>query len=148
MKYLIVILGFLLLPTVLAAQELESELTACHMIDDPTERLKCYDKIVEGESESESGDIVATDEETIINIAGEDDFDSKNFTTEETWHLRWNHKGSIMTIELRDFAGELIGIVGNQIGKGEGRSESLSPGEYMLSVRAIGEWEIYAIRGD
>ncbi|MFC4351263.1 hypothetical protein ACFOW6_06875 [Fodinicurvata halophila] len=146
MKYLILIFGLLLLPTTLAAQELESELTACRMIEDATERLQCYDKIVTGEAES--GDIIAADEETIINIAGEDDFDSKVFTAEEEWHLRWTSQGSIMTIELRDFAGELIGIVGNQIGAGEGRSETLDPGEYMLAVRAIGEWEIFAIRGE
>lgn len=146
MKYLILILGLLLLPTALAAQELESKLTACRMIEDATERLQCYDKIVAGEAES--GNIVATDDETIINIAGENDFDSEVFTAEEDWHLRWTTEGSIMTIELRDFTGELIGIVGNQIGAGEGRSETLEPGEYMLAVRAIGEWEIHAIKGE
>ncbi|WP_022727137.1 hypothetical protein [Fodinicurvata sediminis] len=146
MKYLTLILGLMVLPGTLLADEIESKLTACRMIEDPTERLQCYDKIVEGESES--GNIVTTDEETIINIAGEDDFDSQVFTAEEEWHLRWTSQGSIMTIELRDFTGELIGIVGNQIGRGEGRSETLDPGEYMLAVRSIGEWEIFAIRGE
>jgi tripartite-type tricarboxylate transporter receptor subunit TctC len=37
------------------------------------------------------------------------------------------------------------GIIGNQIGKGGGRSESLDPGSYTLAVRGLGGWRVQVV---
>ena len=132
-----------------AAQErdtLAAEIAACRMLEDPTERLRCYDEAAE--AEAEEGEVVVEEGRAVLELAGSGDFDSDSFTTEAPWHLRWVSEGSIMTVELRDFTGEMITILGNQIGRGEGRSEVSAPGDYILAVRALGDWQLWVIEGD
>lgn len=125
------------------AGRLAAEIAACRMVQDPTERLRCYDAAA-GAADDES--VVA--EGVVLQLAGEDDFDSDNFVSESPWHLRWNSRGSIFTVELQDIAGELIAIIGNQIGAGENRSEVQPPGEYRVAVRAIGSWQLWVMEED
>jgi len=127
-----------------AAQErLQGELAACRMLEDPTERLRCYDALAG--SDAEAGEVVAEEGAVLLELAGEDDFDSEGFTAEDVWHLRWESEGSILTVELRDVGGELVAIIGNQIGRGEDRSPEQPPGAYSLAVRAIGAWRLWVI---
>lgn len=127
-----------------AAQErLQGELAACRMLEDPTERLRCYDALAG--SEAEAGEVAAEEGAMLLELAGEDDFDSEAFVPEGDWHLRWESEGSILTVELRDATGELVAIIGNQIGRGEDRSPEQPPGEYSLAVRAIGAWRLWVI---
>lgn len=125
-----------------AMERLAAKVAACSMIQDPTERLQCYDAAAERESDP------VVPEGVIIELAGEDDFDSDTFVVERPWHLRWNSAGSIFTAELHTMAGELIGIIGNQIGAGDGRSDPQPPGQYRLALRAIGEWQVWVMEED
>jgi len=123
-------------------ERLAAEIAACAMLQDPTERLRCYDAAAGRESDK------VVPEGVILELAGRDDFDSDSFRTETPWHLRWESGGSIFTVELTNASGELIGIIGNQIGAGNDRSEPQPPGEYRLSVRAIGEWQLWIMEED
>jgi len=125
-----------------AVERLAAQISACAMVSDPTERLQCYD-----EAAGREGDTVVP-EGVILELAGSDDFDSDRFRADGPWHLRWDSSGSIFTVELNNVAGELIGIIGNQIGAGSNRSEALPPGDYMLAVRAIGEWQLWVMEED
>lgn len=122
---------------------LAAEIAACRMVRDPTERLRCYDAAA-GLADEES----VVEQGVVMQLAGEDDFDSDLFVSETPWHLRWNSRGSIFTVELQDITGELIAIIGNQIGAGENRSEVQPPGEYRVAVRAIGSWQIWVMEED
>lgn len=125
-----------------AVERLAAEIAACSMLQDPTERLRCYDEAAGRESDT------VVPEGVILELAGSDDFDSDSFVVEQPWHLRWGTEGSIFTAELHNIAGELIGIIGNQIGAGNDRSGAQPPGEYRLSVRAIGKWQIWVMEDD
>lgn len=127
-----------------APERLAGEIAACRMVEDPTERLRCYDAAADADAEAG----VVDDGRVVLELAGEDDFDSDSFVSPSPWHLRWETEGSIFTVELRDMAGELIGIIGNQIGRGEDRSPVQAPGEYMLAVRAIGAWQLWVMEED
>jgi len=127
-----------------AEERLAAELAACSMLEDPTERLRCYDALAGSEADA-AGEVAVDDGAMLLELAGEDDFDSDGFAAEAPWHLRWESEGSILTVELRDAGGELIDIIGNQIGRGEGRSNDQPPGAYGLAVRAIGAWRLWVI---
>lgn len=125
-----------------AVERLAAQVAACSMLQDPTDRLSCYD-----EAAGREGDPVVA-EGVILDLAGSDDFDSDTFVVAAPWHIRWDSAGSIFTVELQNIAGELIGIIGNQIGAGNDRSDPQPPGEYQLAVRAIGEWQIWVMEED
>lgn len=120
--------------------ELAAGLATCRMTEDPTERLRCYDALAGAEAKAG-----VAEEAAVLALAGADDFDSEGFVVEEPWHLRWDSGGSILTVELREAGGELIDIIGNQIGRGEGRSTAQRPGSYSLAVRAIGDWRLWVM---
>ena len=122
-----------------ALERLAAEVAACSMIQDPTERLRCYDTAIDRETDS------VVPEGVVLELVGRDDFDTDSFAVDRPWHLRWDSAGSIFTVELHTMSGELIGIIGNQIGAGNDRSAPQPPGEYQLAVRAIGDWQIWVM---
>lgn len=104
-------------------------------------RLQCYDAIVEPLADARV-DSDFQEDHTLYAFSGRDDHDTETLTIEQPWRARWVFEGSIFTIELRLPNGELVNIVGNQIGAGHGNTDVLQPGAYQLAVRAIGKWQI------
>jgi hypothetical protein len=78
-------------------------------------------------------------------FTGKDDWDSQVLEVDKPWRLVWQNQGSLLTVELRSEQDELLDVIGNQIGKGGGRSESLEPGSYRLAVRGLGGWRVQVV---
>lgn len=126
-------------------QNLEPEnlerLIRCAEQSEEALRLQCYDAVVQPLADARV-DAGFEREHTLFAFSGRDDHDTKTLTFEQPWRARWVFDGSILTVELRLPNGELVNIVGNQIGAGHGTTDVLEPGAFQLAVRAIGKWQI------
>lgn len=123
---------------------LADELMNCAGMPGEGERLECYDTVAQpllGLEGSEQG----VSDEAQHSFTGKGDWDSQQLELEGPWRVTWQNQGSLLTIELWDAAGELLNVVGNQIGRGGGRSEILDPGSYRLAVRGTGGWRVQAV---
>src|SRR3546814_8908577 len=86
-----------------------------------------------------SSDVCSSD------LTGRDDWDSQPFEMTKAWRLVWQNQGSLLTVELRAEQGEMLDVIGNQIGQGGGRSEVQEPGVYRLAVRGLGGWRVQVV---
>jgi len=127
------------------AEEFESttleRLFRCVDVAEESLRVQCYDAVVQPLAEARV-DPEFEQDHTFYAFSGRDDHDTETLTIEQPWRARWVFEGSILTIELRLANGELVNIVGNQIGAGHGETDLLEPGAFRLAVRAIGKWQI------
>ncbi len=123
------------------ASKLGDDLITCASMEDDGERLICYDKLAQplaGLDAAEPGGAAAA----LESFTGEDDWDSEVFEVSQPWRITWQTQASILTIELHGSEGELIDVIGNQIGAGGGASGTLEPGRYSLAARGVGSWRI------
>ncbi len=121
---------------------LANKLLDCAGIEDDAERLGCFDAVtapLAGIADEEA------EEQAVQVFRGEDDWDSETLQIDQPWRVTWTAKGNILTLELRDQNGELVSVIGNQIGRGGGSTDILDPGVWRLAVRSIGAWELRVI---
>lgn len=123
---------------------LADELIDCAGLPGDGERLACYDALAQPLLGLDGSTEAATDQ-ALNSFTGKGDWDSETLEIEQPWRVTWQNQGSLLTIELWDSAGELLNVVGNQIGRGGGRSEVLEPGSYRLAVRGTGGWRVQAV---
>jgi hypothetical protein len=126
------------------ASKLADALIGCAGLTDKAARLECYDALAQpllGLDDPASGEAgIATHRFT-----GTDDWDSQTFKVTTPWRLVWQSQGSLLTVELRTPEDEMLDVIGNQIGRGGGRSAQLKPGTYRLAVRGIGGWRVQVV---
>ncbi len=123
---------------------LADQIIDCAGLSENGERLQCYDKL--------AAPLIGIEEPTapgggraLHSFTGKDDWDSEVLEVDKPWRLVWQNQGSLLTVELRSEQNELLDVIGNQIGKGGGRSESLAPGSYRLAVRGLGAWRVQVV---
>lgn len=121
--------------------KLGNDLISCASIEEDQARLTCYDDLAQPLAGLEK-DNAKGETEVLQSFAGEDDWDSEVFEMAKPWRVTWQAKASILTIELYGAEGELIDVIGNQIGAGGGTSGKLEPGRYYLGARGVGSWQI------
>lgn len=126
--------------------KLAEEIIDCAGLDVNAERLKCYDEVAApllglDDAPADSGAATA-----LHQFTGKDNWDSEALEFGKPWRLIWQNQGSLLTVELHTSEGELVDVIGNQIGAGGGRSEVLDPGSYRLAVRGIGAWRLQVVR--
>lgn len=121
--------------------ELVDELVACTAIEDPDERLACFDAVAEPLTglTAEDGEDAS---ESLYSFVGKDDVDTETVEIGESWRAVWKSEASVLTIELRGPEGDLIDTIGFQIGTGNGRSNVHSPGSYTFAIRGAGNWRV------
>lgn len=129
------------------ATGLADALIACMAIEQAEQRLACYDALA-GPLAGLKPDQENDEDALLFKFAGKDDGDSQPFQVADRWRVVWHSDTSVLTIELWDPQGSLIGTIGFQIGKGGGRSDVQPPGHYKLAVRGSGSWRISVIRAE
>jgi len=125
--------------------KLADQIVYCAGLPSETERLECYDQLAQPllGLEKEGGAPKAAH-----SFTGRDDWDSPPFEITQPWRIVWQNEGSLLTVELRGEQGEMLDVIGNQIGRGGGRSEVQEPGAYRLAVRGLGGWRIQVVPED
>jgi hypothetical protein len=124
--------------------ELADELIDCAGMADASARLECYDAVAQpllGLEQGEGGQGPAA----LHRFTGKGDWDSEVLEIAGPWRATWQNQGSLLTIELLTPQGEMVSVIGNQIGSGGGRSEVLEPGTYRLAVRGLGGWRVQVV---
>jgi hypothetical protein len=127
--------------------KLADEIIECAGLQGDAERLQCYDGVagplmgLEKPADSEGP-------ATLHSFTGKNDWNSETLEFDGPWRLVWQNQGSLLTVELQSAQGELIDVIGNQIGKGGGRSEPLDPGSYRLAVRGLGGWRVQTVNAE
>jgi hypothetical protein len=123
--------------------KLADQIVGCAGLDGDQERLRCYDDLAQpllGLDES------AEDAPTALHsFTGKDDWDSEPIEIATPWRLVWQNQGSLLTVELHTAQNEMVDVIGNQIGRGGGRSAILEPGSYRLAVRGLGGWRVQVV---
>ncbi|HEY9538574.1 MAG TPA: hypothetical protein VIS03_13370 [Kiloniellaceae bacterium] len=122
--------------------KLADQLIACAGLPGSEDRLKCYDRLAQPLLGLETEDSAPT---AAHSFTGRDDWDSQPFEMTKAWRLVWQNQGSLLTVELRAEQGEMLDVIGNQIGQGGGRSEVQEPGVYRLAVRGLGGWRVQVV---
>jgi hypothetical protein len=121
--------------------ELAEEILSCAALQEEGARLECYDALAQPlmglEGATREGDASA-----LHSFTGKDDWDSQVLEINKPWRLVWQNQGSLLTVELWTPQEEMLDVIGNQIGRGGGRSEIQDPGTYRLAVRGLGGWNI------
>lgn len=67
---------------------------------------------------------------------------TRPFTVNGRWEIRWNARGSIFQLFLYSEDGTMLGVPANQQGAGTGSSFQPRGGTYYLQVNAIGSWNL------
>jgi len=124
--------------------KLANEIIGCAALENKDARLECYDELAQP--------LLGIDDPTgegkgtaLHSFTGKDDWDSEVLEIEGPWRVVWQNQGSLLTVELRSSQHEMLDVIGNQIGRGGGRSEILEPGSYRLAVRGLGGWRIQVV---
>ena len=125
--------------------KLADEIIDCAGLDDRQERLDCYDAVAEPLLGLEAPSAGSEAPAALYSFTGKNDWDSEVLDLAAPWRLVWQNQGSLLTVELRTPQGELVEVIGNQIGKGGGRSAPLEPGSYTLAVRGLGGWRVQVV---
>lgn len=123
--------------------KLADQLVYCAGLTGEQERLRCYDTLARPLlGLKEGGETTAAARHS---FTGRDDWDSEPFEVMQPWRVTWQNEGSLLTVELRTEQGEMLDVIGNQIGRGGGRSEVQPPGVYRLAVRGLGGWRVQVV---
>lgn len=123
--------------------KLADQIIGCAGLDGDQERLRCYDALAQpllGLDDSSEDAPTA-----LHSFTGRDDWDSEPIEVDTPWRLVWQNQGSLLTVELRTAQNEMVDVIGNQIGRGGGRSAVLEPGSYRLAVRGLGGWRVQVV---
>ncbi|MPZ11442.1 MAG: hypothetical protein GEU89_14720 [Kiloniellaceae bacterium] len=124
--------------------KLADEIIGCSSLENKDARLECYDALAQPLLGIEEP--TAEDEGSALqSFTGTDDWDSEVLEIDAPWRLVWQNQGSMLTVELWTSQNEMLDVIGNQIGRGGGRSEVLDPGSYRLAVRGLGGWRIQVV---
>jgi len=67
---------------------------------------------------------------------------TRPFTVDSSWEIQWKVSGMIFQVYLQSEDGQMVDILANQQGEGEGSSYSPKSGTYYLEINAVGDWEI------
>ena len=121
--------------------KLADQLVYCAGLPGEQERLQCYDALARPLLGLEEGGAAAA----LHSFTGRDDWDSEPFEVTRPWRVTWQNEGSLLTVELRGEQGEMLDVIGNQIGRGGGRSDVQEPGVYRLAVRGLGGWRVQVV---
>lgn len=89
---------------------------------------------------------IAGDESTIFTLSANGSRNTRPFTVKDRWEIRWENKGSILTVAVRTAEGKLVAGGGSATAPGTGESFQPKGGTYFLDVTGIGDWTISVVQ--
>lgn len=99
-------------------------------------------------SGGETTDIFVAQPDAIARFSGSGTQNTRPFSVDGPWEIRWTASGSLIQIMVYDDSGDLVTLAANQSRPGRGGSYQPRGGRYYLGVNAIGDWEIVILDAD
>ncbi len=84
----------------------------------------------------------------IAKFRGTDIRNTKPFSVNSPWEVKWDAKGNVFNIYLYSEDGTLINVLGNQNDPGEGSSYFPKSGKYYFSVSTVGDWSVEVVKAE
>ncbi len=84
----------------------------------------------------------------IAKFEGSNIRNTKPFSANSPFEVKWDAKGEFFSIYLYDENGTLINVLGNQNDPGEGSSYFAKSGKYYFSVSTLGDWSVKVVRAE
>ena len=88
----------------------------------------------------------ASDEQIVQEISASGVRNLRPFTVKDQWEIRWDNKGSMITIAVRHPDGKLAADGGTQAKPGKGASYQPKGGTYFLEVSGSGDWTVTVVQ--
>lgn len=108
------------------------------------ESIDIFRSVVNYNSTEDSG---KKDVETVVEkYSGNGAVNTRPFHIDSSWGVKWNAKGEYFSISLYTTDNEMLDILANQSGSGEGSSFYPRKGNYFFKVNALGDWKIEVIK--
>lgn len=107
------------------------------------ENVRGFASDLQGKSESSEGSTTGkNDENIVVEYSGSGMKTTRPFTVNSNWEIQWDADGRIFQVYLQSEDGQMVDILANQQGEGEGSSYSPKTGTYYLKINAMGNWKI------
>lgn len=88
----------------------------------------------------------SADETIVQQLSANGSRNTRPFTVKDRWEIRWENKGSILTVAVRTAEGKLVAGGGSATAPGAGESFQPKGGTYYLDVTGTGDWSISVVQ--
>lgn len=86
------------------------------------------------------------DEVIVQQLTANGSRNTRPFTVKDRWEIRWENKGSVLTVAVRTAEGKLVAGGGMATAPGSGQSFQPKGGSYYLDVTGTGDWTITVVQ--
>ena len=86
------------------------------------------------------------EEQVLQQVSANGSRNLRPFTAKDHWEIRWDNKGSFLSISVRNSEGRPVSGGGSQQGAGSGESYQPKGGTYYLDVTGTGEWTVTVVQ--
>lgn len=88
----------------------------------------------------------AADEQVVFQQSANGVRNTRPFTVHDRWELRWDNKGPLLSITIRQADGKLAGGGAMATQPGTGASFEPQGGTYYLAVNGQGDWTVTVVQ--
>ena len=88
----------------------------------------------------------AADETVVLELAANGQRNTRPFTVRDRWEVRWDLRGEMVTVMIRDPDGKFVTAGGQQEKPGRGASYQPKGGTYYLDITGMGDWTVTVVQ--
>jgi len=88
----------------------------------------------------------SADEQIVQEVSGNGARNLRPFTVKDNWEIRWENKGTMITIAIRYADGKMAAMGGNAEKPGRGSSYQPKGGTYFLEVTGTEDWTVQVVQ--
>lgn len=89
---------------------------------------------------------LAADEPVVFSLAANGSRNTRPFTVKDRWEIRWENKGSLLTVSVHTVEGKSVAGGGMTNAPGSGQSFQPKGGTYYLDVAGTGDWSVSVVQ--
>ena len=88
----------------------------------------------------------AAEETVVLEVAANGQRNTRPFTVKDRWEIRWDLRGDMVTVMIRDPEGKFVSAGGQQDKPGQGASYQPKGGTYYLEIIGMGDWTVTVVQ--